>query len=80
MRTTITLEKDVAARLVRLKKTRPFKDLVNAALRAGLDEIEGRREKKNPRYSLKPVKGEPLRTDLDNVAALLAEVEGDAYK
>ncbi len=40
MRTTITLEKDVASRLERLKKTRPFKELVNEALRAGLDEIE----------------------------------------
>ncbi len=80
MRTTITLEKDVAVRLDRLKKTRPFKDLVNDALRAGLDEIERQQKKKVPRYSLKPVKGEPLRTDIDNVAEVLAEVEGDAFK
>ena len=80
MRTTITLERDVAARLERLKKTRPFKDLVNDALRAGLDELERRQKKKVRHYSLKPVKGEPLRTDLDNVAELIAEVEGDAYK
>jgi metal-responsive CopG/Arc/MetJ family transcriptional regulator len=80
MRTTITLEKDVAARLERLKKSRPFKDLVNDALRAGLDEIERQQAKKVRRYTITPVKGEPLRTDLDNVAALLAEVEGDAFK
>jgi Arc/MetJ family transcription regulator len=80
MRTTITLDKDVAARLARLKKTRPFKELVNDALRAGLDEIERQQSKKIRRYSLTPVKGEPLRTDLDNVADLLAETEGDAFK
>jgi len=80
VRTTITLEEDVAARLERLKKTRPFKDLVNDALRAGLDEIERRQKKTVRRYSLKPVKGEPLRTDLDNVAEVIAEVESDAYK
>jgi metal-responsive CopG/Arc/MetJ family transcriptional regulator len=80
MRTTITLEKDVAARLERLKKTRPFKQLVNDALRAGLDEIEHQRHKKVTRYSLTPVKGEPLRTNLDNIAEVIAEVEGDAYK
>ncbi len=80
MRTTITLEKDVAARLARLKKTRPFKELVNDALRAGLDEIERQQSKKVRRYSVTPVKGEPLRTDLDNIAALIAEVEGDAFK
>lgn len=79
MRTTITLEKDVAARLDRLKKTRPFKQLVNDALRAGLDEIE-RRPKKAGRYSLTPVKGEPLRTNIDNIAEVIAEMEGDAYK
>ena len=80
MRTTITLEQDVAARLERLRKTKPFKDLVNDALRAGLDEIERKQTRRPPRYSLRPVEGEPLRTNLDNVAEVLAEVEGDAFK
>ena len=40
MRTTVTLDNDVASRIERLKKTRPFKQLVNDALRAGLDQIE----------------------------------------
>ena len=80
MRTTITLEKDVAARLERLRKTRPFKQLVNDALRAGLDEIEQQRQKKIARYSLTPVKGEPRLTNIDNIAEVIAEVEGDAYK
>jgi len=80
VRTTITLERDVAARLARLKKTRPFKDLVNDALRAGLDELERAQKKRVTRYSMKPVNGEPFRTDIDNIAEVLAEVEGDAYK
>lgn len=80
MRTTITLEKDVAARLKRLRRTRPFKELVNDALRAGLDEIENGSSSSSGPYSLKPVKGHPHRTDLDNVAELIAEVEGDRFR
>jgi len=80
MRTTITLEKDVASRLERLKKTRPFKQLVNDALRAGLDEIEREGAGEPVPYSITPVEGRPLRTDLDNVAEILAEMEGDGFR
>ncbi len=80
MRTTITLEKDVAARLKRLRKTRPFKELINDALRAGLDEIENSASKKKARYSVTPVEGQPRRTDLDNIAEVIAEVEGDRFR
>lgn len=31
-------------------------------------------------YRVEAVKGYPLRTDLDNVGEVLAEIEGDAYK
>jgi uncharacterized protein YlaI len=79
VRTTITLDKDVASRIKRLKKNRPFRELVNDALRAGLDQIESERTKAG-RYSLTPVEGRPRRTDLDNVAELLAEVEGDTFR
>jgi Arc/MetJ-type ribon-helix-helix transcriptional regulator len=81
MRTTITLEADVHARLERLRRTRPFKDVVNEALRAGLDELErSQRAGKEGRYTIKTVKGYPRRTNLDNIAELIAEVEGDDYK
>jgi Arc/MetJ family transcription regulator len=80
MRTTITLEKDVAARLERLKRTKPFKTLVNEALRAGLDELERGLVNKGKRYTIKGVKGEPFRTDLDNIAEVIAEIEGEDYK
>jgi hypothetical protein len=80
MRTTITLEKDVAARLNRLRKTRPFKDLVNDALRVGLDEIENTSSADYSSYSITPVDGKPRRTDLDNIAEVIAEVEGDDFR
>ncbi len=73
MRLTNSLDKDIAARLDRLRKTRPFKDLVNEALRAGLDKIENN-------YSINPVRGHPVRTDLDNVAEVIADVEGERFR
>jgi hypothetical protein len=79
MRTTITIDNDVAARIERLKKKRPFKQLVNDALRAGLDQIEQEGSKPSTPYVLIPVHGEPRRTDLDNIAEVLAEVEGDNF-
>lgn len=41
MRTTLTLDPDVAAKAKRgaAQLQRPFKDVINAALRVGLDEI-----------------------------------------
>ena len=82
MRTTMTLEKDVAARLERLARMRrqPMKALVNEALRAGLSVIE------------KPTSpGAQFRTtgmdlgvskvgSLDDVAGVLARVEGESHR
>jgi hypothetical protein len=81
MRTTLTLEPDVAARLEHLKEGRKsFKELVNTALRYGLDALE--KDQKVP--------DEPFRTltwdmgvpkiDLDDVAEALAYGEGEGYK
>lgn len=80
MRVTITLEPDVAARLDRLRRTRAFQDVVNEALRAGLDEIEREQSKRVRRYSITPVKGNPRRASLDNIADVLAEIERDDFK
>ena len=80
MRTTITLDPDVAARLERLKKTRPFKEVVNEALRAGLDELERGQKKKPGRYTITPVKAYPRRMNIDNIAEVIAEAEGEDYK
>jgi len=79
MRTTLTLDNDVAARLERLRGQRPFRELVNEALRRGLDALAEDPEPVAP-YRIRAVEGKPLRVDLDNVAQLLAEVEGDSYR
>ena len=78
MRTTITLDQDVAARLEQLRKGRQFKELVNEALRKGLDALEPASDDVPP-YSVDSVEGKPRRVDLDNVSQVLAELEGDSY-
>ncbi len=80
MRTTLTLDDDVAARLERLRRDRRFKDLVNEALRAGLERLEEEVREPIERYAVQPVEGRPRRTDLDNVSEVLAEIEGDDFQ
>ncbi len=78
MRTTLSIDDDVIerARAVATKLGRPFRAVVNEALRAGLDEVE------------QPAKQRPYRTEphamglrsgrnLDNIQELLAQIEGE---
>jgi hypothetical protein len=80
MRTTLTLDPDVAAKAKRAaaRLGQPFQSVINAALRIGLDEI------------LKPPSAKPYRTQprplglrqglsYDNIAALLARAEGEEH-
>ena len=80
MRTTLTLDPDVAAKARKgaAKLGRPFKEVINAALRIGLDQV------------LKPPTTKPYRTkprplglrrgfSYDNIADLLAQAEGEDY-
>jgi hypothetical protein len=82
MRTTITLETDVAKRLEHLREQRDgnFKRLVNEALRAGLDTLEAATLKPREPYRLEPVSLRPRLPDLDNIAELLATTEGERAK
>jgi hypothetical protein len=82
MRTTLTLEDDVAARLraaVR-KHRRPFKALVNEALRSGLDALDGPRSTppkfKTTGFDLGP----SLVGSLDNVEEVLSRAEGEDHQ
>lgn len=82
MRTTLTLEDDVAARLERLRKERDgsLKAVVNELLRRGLDAVDREDESGEP-YVLEP--WEPGRChlpDLDDVAGVLAVAEGDDFR
>lgn len=80
MRTTMTLSDDIAVRLRRLRTRGKFKDLVNDAIRAGLDEIERRKaDRPSSHYRLRAVKAEPRRTNLDNITEVLTEIESDTH-
>ena len=77
MRTTLTLDDDLAVRLQSESRRsgRPFKDVVNEYLRRGLEASRAPR----PRTAFK-VKARPLGIhaglDYDNVADLLEQIEG----
>jgi hypothetical protein len=78
MRTTLTLDDDVAARLQAeaRRSGRPFKTVVNEHLRAAL--AQRRAVKAIPPFRVEPWNmGGPLAgLSYDNVGALLDEVEG----
>ena len=82
MRTTLTLDDDVAVALERLRKQRDagLKELVNEALRRGLRDM-----------STRPKRREPVRTrsvalvrlqiaGIDNIAEALSIAEGETSK
>jgi Arc/MetJ-type ribon-helix-helix transcriptional regulator len=82
MRTTLTLDDDVAAILERLRKSRDasLKDLVNEALRRGLKDMTSR-TKRRERLQARSVVLSRLRiASLDNIGEALAVAEGKAYK
>ena len=81
MRTTITLDKDVARRLkaTTAQTGRSFKHVVNDALRAGLDELQKPRAAKP--FHVRPLKmGLRPGLDLDNIGEVLARVEGENHR
>lgn len=80
MRTTLTLDPDVAskAKKVAARLHKSFKEIVNAALRIGLEEVLHPPAAKRYRTKPRPL---GLRRGLsyDNVAELLAHAEGEAH-
>jgi hypothetical protein len=82
MRTTLTIDKDVAAQLRQLRRSRDvsLKALINDALRRGLRDMGGTPKKGKPFRTETFNAGKPLIDDIDNVAEVLAVVEGDTYK
>ena len=82
VRTTLTLDDDVAARLTQLRDERrvPFRSLVNDALRRGLEALDA----PPPQRATPPTSavslGGALVPDVDDLSALLAAVEGDARR
>jgi hypothetical protein len=82
MRTTLTLDDDVAALLERVRRERGagLKETVNDALREGLRRLEQPRPERAP-YRTRPTSlGRCLIGTLDNVADALAIAEGESFR
>ena len=82
MRTTLTLDDDVAAALERLRRARDasLKDIINEALRRGLQEMSAR-PKRRGHFRTKSVTLGGLRIgSIDNVAEALAIAEGEGFR
>ena len=80
MRTTLTIDDDVAAKLKAAAKDRPFRTVVNEALRAGLKALEKRVAPRKPYRTRGFDLGPSLVGSLDNVEEVLSRVEGDAHR
>jgi metal-responsive CopG/Arc/MetJ family transcriptional regulator len=81
MRTTLTLDDDVAAELERLQRSRDvsWKELVNDALRRGLRDMSNRPKKREPFQTRAFSMGRQL-INIDNTAEALAQLEGESFK
>lgn len=82
MRTTLTLDEDVAAKLkAEMRRTgKPLKEIVNESLRRGL--TPPRRETERPPFRVKTRDLGALRPglSLDNIAQLLEVAEGPLHR
>ncbi len=82
MRTTLTLEEDVAAWLNRLRKSRnvSLKSLINEALRRGLRQIEEPQRPRTRHTTRGVTLGRCLLGNVDDVGETLAIAEREAYR
>ena len=81
MRTTLTLDEDVAAKLkAQMRQTgRSFKDTVNETLRSGL-AWQNRAKKQKPFKVHARDLGLRSALDYDNIGKLLEQIEGPFHK
>jgi len=82
MRTTLTLDDDVAADIERLRRERDLslKEVVNDVLRRGLHESR-RTSRRRERFRTPPLAvGRCLLPSLDSVAHALAIAEGEDFR
>lgn len=82
MRTTLTLDDDIAVRIERLRRQRDasLKDIVNEALRRGLDDLN-RGSKQKELFETHSVDLGRLRLpSIDNINEALAAAGGEAFK
>ncbi|MGY3031818.1 Arc/MetJ family transcription regulator [Bradyrhizobium sp. USDA 4354] len=81
MRTTLTIDDDVAAQLKRLRRNGDlkFRDLVNEALRRGLRDMNRAPRNREALRTRTFDMGKPL-INIDNVAEALSHLEGEGFK
>jgi len=81
MRTTLTLDDDVAARLERLRRERDasFKSVVNDVMRRGFAALDRERSTR-PAYELAPRSLGRPRVPLESVSDALAMAEGEDFR
>lgn len=82
MRTTVTLEDDVALEVAKLQKARDesFKDTLNAILRAGLASLRAKRSTPAVSYRVRAVSlGMPRLKNIDDISEVLAFGEGEDH-
>lgn len=83
MRTTVTIDDDVASALAALQREHgyPFRQVLNEALRAGLRALDAPNPEPSKDLSFtKPVSlGEPL-IDITDVSRAVAFGEGDSHR
>ena len=82
MRTTLTIDDDVAVVLERLRKSRDasLKDLINEALRRGIRDMTQRPKARKPFRTRTVNLGPSMIGSLDNIGEVLAMVDGEDYK
>jgi hypothetical protein len=81
MRTTLTLDPDVAVQLDRIRRRRgvPMKRVVNETLRAGLRQLD--EPAPSAPYRMRPVSLGGFRLgSIDDIAEALAIAEGDDHR
>jgi hypothetical protein len=82
MRTTLTLDDDVAALVERIREARraTLKDVVNEALRQGLRQMSTPAQPREPYRTPSVSLGPCLIGSLDDVSEALALAEGEAFR
>jgi hypothetical protein len=82
MRTTLTLDDDVAAAIERLRRTRDMnlKDIINEALRKGLTDLTTRPKQREPYQTQVVELGRVRIPSIDNISESLAIAEGESFK
>jgi hypothetical protein len=82
MRTTLTIDDDIAAALERLRRSenKSLKELVNQALRRGLEQLNALPKHRKPFRTRSVPLGPSLIGSLDDISEVIAIAEGEDHK